>query len=614
MKRPLIIFSLLFVLWLPQISARDFFDFYTSQNTELSPRDLYNIGLEFEEKNDFGNALLSYLTLIEKTRHQKNNSSLRIYALAKTRAAIIYFSHGNFTQASDLFHRSLDIFVDMGDMDGEANLLNNLGTVYYKWGDYDMALQYFFRAMHISDSLNLTNSLLLTYNNIGAVYLAKGDYKKGLELFEKSLVIYKEKGDSSVFHLLSNIGVVHQHFNNDSLALEYYVHAHSIAKALNTPQHETISLINIAEIYYRSEQYDNALELFYEGKNIAIANGYRSLLRSIYLSMSKTYDANGETPKALDYYKKFLNENELLFNAEKHQALREIQFLYEVEKKNREFIILEKEIENQLARIRLQNSTLIFFGFLIAIIMLAISLFFIQKKKQKLSHAHLVNQNAEIVDNEINNLRRLNKLGKRLLKYRTLEEKLVLETQQFVEYFNGIQQKVLPYSLCNLPIFDNIGKQFNELTTDESLSFSEPPPTMNLRSPHTPTESPLLNEYSKKKIANAILKTMEEVKPYLQEDFSLDKLTHLVGSNKKYVSFVLNDWFGKSFNLFVNEYRINHACKMLTDNHCQHFTIEAVSSFVGFKSKTSFNQAFKSITGKTPSHHKRTFRPAGPIH
>lgn len=65
------------------------------------------------------------------------------------------------------------------------------------------------------------------------------------------------------------------------------------------------------------------------------------------------------------------------------------------------------------------------------------------------------------------------------------------------------------------------------------------------------------------------------------------------------LSQVLNDNLEKSFTAFVNEYRINEACRILTTN--TNFSIEGVAGEVGFNSKSTFFASFKKIKGVTPS-------------
>jgi len=52
---------------------------------------------------------------------------------------------------------------------------------------------------------------------------------------------------------------------------------------------------------------------------------------------------------------------------------------------------------------------------------------------------------------------------------------------------------------------------------------------------------------------------MEQDKIYRDQDLTIYKLSKLLGTNSKYVSMVINNYFEKTFVNFVNEYRINEA-------------------------------------------------------
>lgn len=65
---------------------------------------------------------------------------------------------------------------------------------------------------------------------------------------------------------------------------------------------------------------------------------------------------------------------------------------------------------------------------------------------------------------------------------------------------------------------------------------------------------------------------------------------------------LLNDNLGKNFPVFVNEYRIESAKKMILDDNS--ITIEAIGYENGFNSKSTFYTTFKKLVGKTPSQFK----------
>ncbi|TNE56195.1 MAG: helix-turn-helix domain-containing protein [Bacteroidetes bacterium] len=105
-----------------------------------------------------------------------------------------------------------------------------------------------------------------------------------------------------------------------------------------------------------------------------------------------------------------------------------------------------------------------------------------------------------------------------------------------------------------------------------------------------------------------LLGYMEEEKPFLDQELTLFKLAKDLDTNTKYLSVVINREFKQSFIHFVNEYRVNAIKQDLVEPKHQNLTIEAMAQNVGFKSKSSFNAAFKRNTGKTPTEYIKSVR------
>ncbi|RBL91392.1 AraC family transcriptional regulator [Chitinophaga flava] len=61
----------------------------------------------------------------------------------------------------------------------------------------------------------------------------------------------------------------------------------------------------------------------------------------------------------------------------------------------------------------------------------------------------------------------------------------------------------------------------------------------------------------------------------------------------------------RTFVSFLNEVRINEACKKLTDG--DYDNIATVAYTTGFNSITNFNRVFKSVTGKSPSQYLNNY-------
>lgn len=121
-----------------------------------------------------------------------------------------------------------------------------------------------------------------------------------------------------------------------------------------------------------------------------------------------------------------------------------------------------------------------------------------------------------------------------------------------------------------------------------------------------PSNKEYLNQDLRQILITRITTVMEDMHNISSPDFSLQTLARLVGSNTKYVSWVINDTYGKNFKSFLNEYRVREACRRLNDHkNYGHITLQALASDIGYNSPTSFIQAFKKINGMTPSEYQK---------
>ena len=115
-------------------------------------------------------------------------------------------------------------------------------------------------------------------------------------------------------------------------------------------------------------------------------------------------------------------------------------------------------------------------------------------------------------------------------------------------------------------------------------------------------------EAVKSKLKNKLLNYIYEDKAYLNPELTINDMAQHLDSNAKYISQVINEEFNKNFNTFINEYRVNLAIEYLTNGVKKRYSIEGISSKVGFHSKSTFNIAFKKCTGVTPSFYIKSLK------
>jgi AraC-like DNA-binding protein len=115
-----------------------------------------------------------------------------------------------------------------------------------------------------------------------------------------------------------------------------------------------------------------------------------------------------------------------------------------------------------------------------------------------------------------------------------------------------------------------------------------------------------LTEQKKVMILENILHELERNRYYTDNLASLSDLAKKLGESSHHVSQVINEKLNKNFFELLADYRVEEAKKILTSDKSNKITIEELSEMVGYNSKTAFNNAFKKISGKTPSEFRKS--------
>ncbi len=117
----------------------------------------------------------------------------------------------------------------------------------------------------------------------------------------------------------------------------------------------------------------------------------------------------------------------------------------------------------------------------------------------------------------------------------------------------------------------------------------------------TKTAPKKLDENVFSELKTMLEQLMHEEKIFLDETLTIWELAKKMNTNSKYLSIVINQGFNRSFNHYINGFRIDLAKEMLVAETAEKLSIEGIGYDVGFKSKSSFNTAFKRETGMSPS-------------
>lgn len=105
----------------------------------------------------------------------------------------------------------------------------------------------------------------------------------------------------------------------------------------------------------------------------------------------------------------------------------------------------------------------------------------------------------------------------------------------------------------------------------------------------------------KKELLAALHRLMKEKEPFTDYEIRIDDIADLIGTNKKYLSQLINEHFGKNFHTYMNDYRCRKVIKLFNDPAYDNYTIEGISETCGFRSRSTFVASFKKFSGELPS-------------
>jgi AraC-like DNA-binding protein len=102
-------------------------------------------------------------------------------------------------------------------------------------------------------------------------------------------------------------------------------------------------------------------------------------------------------------------------------------------------------------------------------------------------------------------------------------------------------------------------------------------------------------------MGSAYAKLVSEQGWWRESDLDLSGLARRLGTNTLYLSRALNDGLGQSFSEFINRQRVDAAKTLLAGES----NVLDIAGEVGFGSKASFNRAFRTYAGCTPSTYRQ---------
>ncbi|SEL99943.1 tetratricopeptide repeat protein [Haloferax larsenii] len=168
-------------------------------------------------------------------------------------------SQGDFDDARDYHQQSLELQRELGDRQGEAKSLNNLGLIARSQGDFDDARDYHQQSLDLTRELDDRQGEATSLNNLGLVARNQGDFDDAHDYHQQSLTLTRELGDRrGEATSLGNLGLVAQSQEDFDDARDYHQQSLELQRELGDRQGEATSLGNLGTVAHSQKDFDDA--------------------------------------------------------------------------------------------------------------------------------------------------------------------------------------------------------------------------------------------------------------------------------------------------------------------------------------------------------------------
>lgn len=188
---------------------------------------------------------------------------------------------------------------------------------------------------------------------------------------------------------------------------------------------------------------------------------------------------------------------------------------------------------------------------------------------------------------------------------------------QFFSISLGIPLFIFPAILVSFPqiLFGmprySIGDKTYEVEQKTNLGLADSQNEPEAKGSFSITKAYNLKNDPFSELASMILVVLKEKKPYLDPDFTLDKLADLLEVPKHHLYYCFQNHLHTKFTTLRTQFRVEYAKKMLSESNLDKITIDAVGRTSGFASKTNFYTIFKAEVGISPGEYAQLYNRIG---
>lgn len=438
-----------------------------------------------------------------------------------------------------------------------ANIAYNDSQTAINGNPFEKAMPLYRKALDAAADIRRWDMYL---NIMGNVFTMAFDCRHDEHVQELKKLFYRSDIDTSTplyrhMHAVLE-ALIATHEGRYEEALSSLTTAEEVTKQLSRPQYYAMrTLRHRAVVYADMHRYDEALRCLQERLNLAQRYHIEDVRVQTYRLIASVFYLQGDSATGMRWQMTYYQQKDTFLRSSHLLRVDRLQFSDMLAKANRE--------KNELAhRHQLEVIALGINYFVLALLVLLIVLLTISYRKVRQKNKALYASTQKILQREESSKRERDKMNRIL----------AAENEE------------------NLPDPTTV---VEDVHADEDRKY----------------KTSTLTDPDKLRIYNSLIDVMNHSVEIFSPDFTIHQLAELTGISSRSLSQVINERCGYTFKTLLTRYRIREACHRLGDaDHYGHLSIEGIADSVGFKSRSSFVQAFKRETGLSPSDYQKEAR------
>jgi signal transduction histidine kinase len=332
---------------------------------------------------------------------------LRHAGLARQSLGGLYSDLGNYSEALKYSLESARDFEKIGNRENLSMVLTNVATVYSALGEHAKALSYIKKSAELQDPNN-KEGILFNVVNTGIVYGEMKDYANALVYFQRGLALADSIGDANwKLMCMNNLAESEYFLNHKDKAFSAYAEVLKLTEKVNDAIIVVSAHSGMGKILVEKGNTKEGIDHLLKAHLLAREKGMKDVLYNTAMELSKAYEKAKDPVTALRYHKLYADYKDSVYNEKSDKRIEQLQYEYELSKKEDRIQLLEKN--RQVEQSRSEEQKVILWALSGGVLLLVtISLLLLRSGRREKRSKELILAQKEEITQQAKNLEELN--------------------------------------------------------------------------------------------------------------------------------------------------------------------------------------------------------------